>query len=98
MKDANSNSTTTDFRLRAVTFDNVPWVITMKKNEHYFPTTEWTKDPSEPCGWRRTTYEDDGRIVAGEPTEGVILGAMIAEDGGAVEMDEEGGGAAAAAV
>lgn len=68
----------------------------MKKNEHYFPTTEWTKDSSEPCGWRRTTYEDDGSIVVGEPIEGVIPGAMIAEDGGAVEMDEEGGGAAAA--
>ena len=26
-----------------MTFDNVPWVITMKKNDHYFPTTEWIK-------------------------------------------------------
>jgi S1-C subfamily serine protease len=25
----------TYFRLRAMTFDNVPWVVTMKKNEHY---------------------------------------------------------------
>jgi C-terminal processing protease CtpA/Prc len=25
----------TYFRLRAVTFDNVPWVVTMKKNDHY---------------------------------------------------------------
>ena len=25
----------TYFRLRAVTFDNVPWVVTMKKNEHF---------------------------------------------------------------
>lgn len=23
------------FRIRAVTFDNVPWVVTMKKNDHY---------------------------------------------------------------
>ncbi|KAH7030809.1 trypsin-like cysteine/serine peptidase domain-containing protein [Microdochium trichocladiopsis] len=79
----------TYFRLRAVTFDNVPWVITMKKNEHYFPTTEWVKDPSDPCGWRRTTYEDDGSVVHGEPTEGVNPGAMVAEDGGAVEMEED---------
>jgi hypothetical protein len=30
------------FRIRAVTFDNVPWVVTMKKNDHYvspFPCT-----------------------------------------------------------
>ena len=26
---------TADFRLKAVTFDNVPWVVTMKKNDHY---------------------------------------------------------------
>lgn len=25
----------TYFRLRAVTFDNVPWAATMKKNDHY---------------------------------------------------------------
>lgn len=25
----------TYFRIRAVSFDNVPWVITMKKNDHY---------------------------------------------------------------
>lgn len=25
----------TYFRLRAVTFDNVPWVVSMKKNDHY---------------------------------------------------------------
>jgi pro-apoptotic serine protease NMA111 len=60
-----------DFRLKAVTFDCVPWVITMKKNEHYFPTMEWIKDPSEPCGWRRNTYEGGKRIV-GEVSEGVV--------------------------
>lgn len=34
----------TYFRLRVVTFDNVPWVATMKKNEHYFPTGEFVRD------------------------------------------------------
>ena len=29
----------TYFRLRAMTFDNVPWVVTMKKNDHYVSTT-----------------------------------------------------------
>ena len=47
----------TDFRLRAMTFDSVPWVVTMKKNEHYFPTAELVKGPREECGWRRITYE-----------------------------------------
>lgn len=49
----------------------MPWVVTMKKNEHYFPTMEWIKDPSEPCGWRRNTYEG-GKVIAGEGPEGVV--------------------------
>ncbi|KXJ92184.1 Pro-apoptotic serine protease NMA111 [Microdochium bolleyi] len=81
----------TYFRLRAMTFDNVPWVVTMKKNEHYFPTTEWIKDGSDPCGWRRTTYEDDGSLVDGEPTEGVVQAPLIAEDTVVVEMGGGGG-------
>lgn len=65
-----ANQGTADFRLRAVTFDSVPWVITMKKNEHYFPTVEWIKDPSAECGWRRLTYEA-GKKIEGEGQEGV---------------------------
>lgn len=53
-----------------MTFDNVPWVITMKKNDHYFPTTEWIKDPSELSAWRRVTYEK-GKPVLGEGREGI---------------------------
>ncbi|KAK3338494.1 RNA polymerase III subunit RPC82-domain-containing protein [Neurospora tetraspora] len=53
-----------------MTFDSVPWVVTMKKNEHYFPTTELIKDPSEPLtGWRRITYEG-GKKIEGEGHEG----------------------------
>ncbi|KAL1957563.1 hypothetical protein VTO42DRAFT_5790 [Malbranchea cinnamomea] len=46
----------TYFRLRCVTFDNVPWVVTMKKNDHYFPMSQYIKDPSSPLGWRTITY------------------------------------------
>lgn len=73
----------TYFRLKAMTFDNVPWVITMKKNEHYFPTVEWIKDGSEPCGWKRVTYEDGGKPHEGEPSEGLL--PISAEDTGDVE-------------
>ncbi len=55
-----------------MTFDNVPWVVTMKKNEHYFPTMEWIKDGSEPSGWKRVTYESNGKAIEGEPTDGII--------------------------
>ncbi|KAM3556951.1 hypothetical protein MY1884_004794 [Beauveria asiatica] len=68
----------TYFRLKAVTFDCVPWVITMKKNDHYFPTMEWIKDNSEPCGWRRVTYEG-AAVTNGETVDGVPLPADDAE-------------------
>jgi len=75
----------TYFRLKVVTFDDVPWVITMKKNDHYFPTTEWIKDESAKSGWRRITYEQGG-TVDGEGVEGIgsVTGQEIGdgEDGG----------------
>ncbi|OQE18348.1 hypothetical protein PENSTE_c018G02255 [Penicillium steckii] len=46
----------TYFRLRAVTFDNVPWVVTMKKNDHYFPMSEYIKDPSSEAGWSTVSH------------------------------------------
>lgn len=57
--------------MKAVTFDSVPWMITMKKNDHYFPTMEWIKDRNnEACGWRRVTYEGK-EVFQGETTDGV---------------------------
>lgn len=68
-----------------MTFDNVPWVITMKKNDHYFPTMEWIKDPSETSGWRRVTYEK-GKAVKGEGHDGINI---VGED--TFEMDDNQG-------
>lgn len=53
-----------------MTFDCVPWVVTMKKNDHYFPTVDWIRDTADPCGWRRVTYEA-GKVIAGDATDGV---------------------------
>ena len=56
----------------------MPWVITMKKNDHYFPTMEWIKDGQESCGWRRVTYEGS-EVIEGDATDGVPLVAEEAE-------------------
>jgi S1-C subfamily serine protease len=74
-----------DFRLRAMTFDSVPWVVTMKKNEHYFPTMELIQDPKEECGWRRVTYEG-GKVIQGEGPDGVVAPA-----GESTDMDVDAG-------
>ena len=45
------------FSMSLVNFFNVPWVATMKKNEHYFPTIEYIKDASQPLGWKRIVHK-----------------------------------------
>ena len=76
----------TYFRLRAVTFDNVPWVATMKKNEHYFPTMEFVKDAGEECGWKRISYasgSEGGKVGMGEAS----LGAEMMDEGFGHDVD-----------
>ncbi|KAF2203059.1 Pro-apoptotic serine protease NMA111 [Delitschia confertaspora ATCC 74209] len=62
------------FRLKVMTFDNVPWVATMKKNEHYFPTIEYVKDPSEALGWKKLIHECDEGGVKEVVSEEVEMG------------------------
>ncbi len=66
----------TYFRLRVCTFDNVPWVATMKKNEHYFPTVEYVKDSSQPNGWKVRSWGEEGgvRVSGGVMDEGTAAG------------------------
>ena len=66
----------TYFRLRVSTFDNVPWVATMKKNEHYFPTVEYVKDAGEANGWKVRSWGEDGGIEVGAAT-----GAGVMDEG-----------------
>lgn len=58
LTETNKIPNNTYFRLKLMTFDNQPWVATLKKNEHYFPTNEFIKDESVREGWRRVAYED----------------------------------------
>ncbi|KAH8689409.1 putative nuclear serine protease HtrA2/Nma111 [Talaromyces proteolyticus] len=76
----------TYFRLRAVTFDNVPWVVTMKKNDHYFPMSEYAKDSTSELGWKVITYPtkdeaaaDSSNLTAEAMDEGAGEGASDVE-------------------
>ncbi|KAI7113753.1 Pro-apoptotic serine [Hortaea werneckii] len=81
VRETNKIPDNTYFRLKVMTFDNVPWVATMKKNEHYFPTVEFVKDGSVREGWKRRMYED-GQVRRGE-------GELMPEaDDGALDGDE----------
>ncbi|KAK4545026.1 hypothetical protein LTR36_003577 [Oleoguttula mirabilis] len=82
VRETNKIPDNTYFRLKVMTFDNVPWVATMKKNEHYFPTVEFVKDSEAREGWRRKKYEG-GEVKRGEgevPEGGQDAGAD-GEDG-----------------
>lgn len=79
----------TYFRLRVCTFDNVPWVATMKKNEHYFPTVEYVKDSGEANGWRVRSWGEKGGVqdaAGGVMDEGTAAG----DDNGGGDVDVEG--------
>lgn len=83
IRETNKIPDNTYFRLKVMTFDNVPWVATMKKNEHYFPTVEFLKDPTAREGWRRRMYED-GKVKRGEGD----LMPEVEETGAGEEADE----------
>lgn len=74
----------TYFRLRAMTFDNVPWVVTMKKNEHYFPMSEYVKESTG--SWKTVSHRkrtDGAPVTADGMDEG-------ADDSGADEEPDRG--------
>jgi S1-C subfamily serine protease len=71
----------TYFRLRVVTFDNVPWVATMKKCEHYFPTMEFIKS--------KETGEWERRRVGGDEKGREGLGAETMDEGAGGESYED---------
>lgn len=74
----------TYFRLKVMTFDNVPWVATIKKNEHYFPTMEFVKDTKEKLGWRKVVHEADE-----DGADGLVSEGGMDEDVGADLGDPE---------
>ena len=87
LKVVNTIPNNTYFRLRVCTFDNVPWVATMKKDEHYFPTVEYSKDPTEPNGWKVRSFGEEGGV---QDASGALMdeGPAAGEDAGG---GEEGG-------
>ncbi|KAK5467093.1 hypothetical protein LTS15_000063 [Exophiala xenobiotica] len=84
VNEVNKIDDNTYFRLRAMTFDNVPWVVTMKKNEHYFPMSEYVKDPGEPKGWKIVSHKKAGTKDDGAP----VIAEAMDEEAAEVSGDE----------
>ncbi|EED11699.1 PDZ domain-containing protein C23G3.12C, putative [Talaromyces stipitatus ATCC 10500] len=57
----------TYFRLQGLTFDNTPWIITMKKSDRYFAMLEYVKDTSSlPASWK--VIADEASMTQGNIT------------------------------
>ncbi|PVI00092.1 Pro-apoptotic serine protease NMA111 [Periconia macrospinosa] len=93
LKEVKKIGDNTYFRLKVITFDNVPWVATLKKNEHYFPTIEYVKDSSAELGWRKIVHEAEvgGAMEELAPSEIEVDGAEAEAEGEAEEDGSAGG-------
>lgn len=71
VREASKIPDNTYFRLKVVTFDNVPWVATLKRNEHYFPMMEYIKtnkdEDKKRNGWRVFLHDQEGTTDGAEP-------------------------------
>lgn len=85
VRETNKIPDNTYFRLKVMTFDNIPWVATMKKNDHYFPTVEFVKDPAVREGWRRVTYA--GGVTRVGEGDLALMEPGLADQGVGLERD-----------
>jgi len=61
----------------------------MKKNDHYFPMSEYIKDPNSPEGWKTICYER-GEEKRGLSADSLNLNAdAMDEDSGISEPEME---------
>lgn len=90
----------TYFRLRAVTFDNVPWVVTMKKNDHYVShsvplVSPWSFSLTNRYQFPMSEYIKDPSVEAGWRTisHDKVEGVGAASDAANLNPDamDEGG-------
>ncbi|KAM5439921.1 hypothetical protein McanMca71_005077 [Microsporum canis] len=92
IEQVNTIPNNTYFRLRAVTFDNVPWVVTMKKNDHYFPMSEYVKAPASPLGWKTISHTPDRKRRDTYDTDNPNADAMMEDrDVDVGDVEPEGG-------
>ncbi|KAF5689883.1 serine protease [Fusarium denticulatum] len=62
----------TYFKIKMMNYTGTPSVVTIKKDERYWPTVEWLRDDTHVEGWKRVTYEN-GEVIQGEGLYGITL-------------------------
>ncbi|KAF8986080.1 hypothetical protein BGZ46_009877 [Entomortierella lignicola] len=79
-------------RVKTMSFDMIPTVLSIKTNMHYWPTAEMVRDDNEESGWRKVadpqspeSSKDKNPVVLGEVAAAVIV------DGDEVDQEEDNG-------
>ncbi|KAF9935203.1 hypothetical protein FBU30_006288 [Linnemannia zychae] len=80
-------------RVKAMSFDMVPTVLSIKTNMHYWPTAEMVRDDNEESGWRKVvdppvaaTANGDNPAVAEEDMDETVA---VIVDGDEVDMEDD---------
>ncbi|KAF9909825.1 hypothetical protein EC991_007996 [Linnemannia zychae] len=83
-------------RVKAMSFDMVPTVLSIKTNMHYWPTAEMVRDDNEESGWRKvvdspatTTVNGDSSTMTEEDRDETVA---VIVDGEEVDMEDDNAG------
>ncbi|KAI8355477.1 trypsin-like cysteine/serine peptidase domain-containing protein [Mortierella sp. GBAus27b] len=80
-------------RVKTMSFDMIPTVLSVKTNMHYWPTAEMVRDENEESGWRKVA--DPPAPASKETTTPADGPADVVVGGDEVEMEGEDAGEAA---
>ncbi|KAG0308753.1 hypothetical protein BGZ97_013267, partial [Linnemannia gamsii] len=83
-------------RVKAMSFDMVPTVLSIKTNMHYWPTAEMVRDDNEESGWRKvvdapalTAANGESSMTAEEDRDETVA---VIVDGEEVDMEDDNAG------
>ncbi|KAF9122093.1 hypothetical protein BGW39_010047 [Mortierella sp. 14UC] len=83
-------------RVKAMSFDMVPTVLSIKTNMHYWPTAEMVRDDNEESGWRKVVdapavaaANGDNSTMAEEDRDETVA---VIVDGEEVDMEDDNAG------
>ncbi|KAF9330884.1 hypothetical protein BGZ91_012333 [Linnemannia elongata] len=83
-------------RVKAMSFDMVPTVLSIKTNMHYWPTAEMVRDDNEESGWRKVVDTPAVTAANGESSttaeEDMDETVAVNVDGEEVDMEDDNAG------
>ncbi|KAF9964338.1 hypothetical protein BGZ70_006599 [Mortierella alpina] len=78
-------------RVKTMSFDMIPTVLSIKTNMHYWPTAEMVRDDNEESGWRKVVDSPGSFSLGadGSPVGAADSTVAVTDDGEEADMDGE---------